>query len=79
MKTTLPVTLAALFLAFALAVCLVRLTAGVSSYSRQLESRQNDPAQTVYQSQSGGDAGSQQEKTYILREYEDVYKRQVAK
>lgn len=70
MKTTLPVTLAALFLAFALAVCLVRLTAGVSSYSRQLESRQNDPAQTVYQSQSGGDAGSQQEKTYILREYD---------
>lgn len=69
MKTTLPVTLAALFLAFALAVCLVRLTAGVSSYSRQLESRQNDPAQTVYQSQSGN-VDAQQEKAYILREYD---------
>ena len=70
MKTTLPVTLAALFLAFALAVCLVRLTAGVSSYSRQQESRQDTPVQNVYQSQSGGDADSQREKAYILREYD---------
>ena len=70
MKTTLPVTLAALLLALVLAVCLVRLTAGVSSYSQQLESRQEDPAQTVYQSQSGTDTASQNETAYILREYD---------
>lgn len=68
MKTTLPVTLAALFLAFALAVCLVRLTAGVSAYSKQLESQQSDPAQTVYQSQS--EEAPPSEAAYILREYD---------